>query len=142
MNKRKLTILAVIILILNLSVTVFAIPENQKQTLRGGIQSYAPKIVLDGKNITQQDLVNEIKNIDMYNLDTIKIIKSNNKYTLIPTYYETQEQINQVYKLASRIAEEVKGVNERDKILYTVQRVAGLNLPFQPQLYLNLFQNF
>lgn len=126
MNKRKLTILSGIILILNISATVFAIPVTQNQTLRSGIQSYAPKIVLDGNGITQQGLIDEIKNLDLYNLDTVKIMKSNNKYTLTPTYYETQEQINQVYKLASRVAEEVKGVNERDKVLYTVQRVAGL----------------
>lgn len=125
MKKLKSVVLGVSVSLL-LTSNVYAIPKNQYNRLIKGLNNYETMIVMPTKGITDKELVEEIRNLDTYNVNKIQLNRKGNKYYLYPDYLESKEQNNQAMRLASRIATETTGMKDKDKVMYITQRIANL----------------
>lgn len=140
MNKKKLLVLGLSSMIILGNTISYAIPQQQNNLLRSGIQNYENVIKLPDTNLTPAELVEAVKTLNLYNVNKVQLSKKDNTYYIYLTYYETKEQYNQSKSLASRIATEVEGMTDKEKVMYITQRItylmkyndSGNSLQFSP----------
>lgn len=125
-NRRRVLSTFIILVVLLTSSTSLALPAHLVEKLEKGLAEYKREIVLEAGGVTQEDVITAIRNNNVHNMDKAKIMSLGDKHTVVPTYYDTPQQISKAEKLASRIAAEVVNMSDKDKIMYIVQRVSHL----------------
>ena len=117
---------------------VYGLTEKQKLDLRNSIINYESVLKIPESSITAEELNEFLSNLDTYNLSSVKIegVKNNVLY-LSPKYFETPEEMRKVNRFASLVAAESKGVSDKEKVYYIVQRVGSV-LKYASNIHDNL----
>lgn len=105
---------------------VNALEGEYLNSFKRDLNDYKQVITVPASATSGQKIAESLNNLGKYHLKSMSIHQVGKEFKLYPTYLETKEEFKEVEMLSKRVASEMLGMSEHDKVLFVVQRVSQL----------------